>query len=180
MTKDEKTACTQYLDNLDKDHTSDGYRLLMQLIEEGPKALKCRDCRWYKTTTPESPTGVCHHPGWTLLECVGTDVDADGWCYHAEKKRELLDDTKKLIFDIKNMINSGRRGWSDYEIVDDIENLVGEYEEKHKPAHWILLDESGVYECSNCETTLVSDDIDGYQYCYRCGARMNQEDSKNG
>lgn len=42
-----------------------------------------------------------------------------------------------------------------------------------KHGKWERVSPSHIYECSVCHQFVVTDDIDVYEYCHRCGAKMD-------
>lgn len=42
--------------------------------------------------------------------------------------------------------------------------------------HWIKISSAGIYECSECGKNVMTSDIEAYEYCHGCGARMDGED----
>ncbi len=48
MTEEEKIICKQFLNDADKTHSCNEYKLLMQLLEQEPQTSKwCTDCKEY-------------------------------------------------------------------------------------------------------------------------------------
>ena len=43
--------------------------------------------------------------------------------------------------------------------------------------HWIKISPADIYECSECGKNVMTSDIEAYEYCHGCGARM-EEDTK--
>lgn len=41
--------------------------------------------------------------------------------------------------------------------------------------HWIKISPAGIYECSECGKNVMTSDIEAYEYCHGCGARMDEE-----
>lgn len=41
--------------------------------------------------------------------------------------------------------------------------------------HWIKISPAGIYECSECRKNVMTSDIEAYEYCHGCGARMDGE-----
>ena len=39
--------------------------------------------------------------------------------------------------------------------------------------HWIKISPAGIYECSECQKNVMTSDIEAYEYCHGCGARMD-------
>ena len=42
--------------------------------------------------------------------------------------------------------------------------------------HWIKISPAGIYECSECGKNVMTSDIEAYEYCHNCGARMDDDD----
>ena len=42
--------------------------------------------------------------------------------------------------------------------------------------HWIKISPAGIYECSECGKNVMTSDIEAYEYCHGCGARMDGEE----
>lgn len=40
---------------------------------------------------------------------------------------------------------------------------------------WIKISPAGIYECSECGKNVMTSDIEAYEYCHGCGARMDGE-----
>ena len=57
----------------------------------------------------------------------------------------------------------------------EIKSMLDELEERPK-AKWII-DEYGDYHCEKCNAIIEKDEWErhNYNYCYHCGARMNDE-----
>ena len=41
--------------------------------------------------------------------------------------------------------------------------------------HWVKISPAGIYECSECGKNVMTSDIEAYEYCHGCGARMGGE-----
>lgn len=41
--------------------------------------------------------------------------------------------------------------------------------------HWIKISPAGIYECSECGKNVMTSDIEAYEYCHGCGARMDDD-----
>ena len=39
--------------------------------------------------------------------------------------------------------------------------------------HWIKISPAGIYECSECGKNVMTSDIEVYEHCHGCGARMD-------
>ena len=39
--------------------------------------------------------------------------------------------------------------------------------------HWIKISHAGIYECSECGKNVMTSDIEAYEHCHGCGARMD-------
>ena len=75
------------------------------------------------------------------------------------------------------------------EIADDLNDLVTELNDKIvelireknvdvalvRHGHWIKISPAGIYECSECGKNVMTSDIEAYEYCHNCGARMDGE-----
>lgn len=44
--------------------------------------------------------------------------------------------------------------------------------------HWIKISPAGIYECSECGKNVMTSDIEAYEYCHGCGARMDGDDNE--
>lgn len=44
--------------------------------------------------------------------------------------------------------------------------------------HWIKISPAGIYECSECGKNVMTSDIEAYEYCHGCGARMDGDDDE--
>lgn len=42
--------------------------------------------------------------------------------------------------------------------------------------HWIKISPAGIYECSECGKNVMTSDIEAYEYCHGCGARMDAKE----
>lgn len=87
---------------------------------------------------------------------------------------------KEAVEAIKNEMLSWLEGDShDYrKVVDAIMDLPTVETEPVKHGHWIMVHDSLVAcKCSVCgsEYFWYEDDINGYPYCAKCGARMDEE-----
>lgn len=40
--------------------------------------------------------------------------------------------------------------------------------------HWIKISPAGIYECSECQKDVMTSDIEAYEHCHGCGARMDE------
>ena len=47
--------------------------------------------------------------------------------------------------------------------------------ETERHGHWIKISPAGIYECSECGKNVMTSDIEAYEYCHGCGARMDEE-----
>ena len=45
-----------------------------------------------------------------------------------------------------------------------------------KHGHWIKISPAGIYECSECGKNVMTSDIEAYEYCHGCGARMDGDE----
>ena len=75
------------------------------------------------------------------------------------------------------------------EIADDLNDLLTELNDKIvesiraktadvapvKHGHWIKISPAGIYECSECGRNVMTSDIEAYEHCHGCGARMDGE-----
>lgn len=50
---------------------------------------------------------------------------------------------------------------------------VDTVEQKH--GHWIKISPANIYECSVCNKDVMTSDIEAYQFCHKCGAKMDGE-----
>lgn len=41
--------------------------------------------------------------------------------------------------------------------------------------HWIKISPAGIYECSECGKNVMTSDIEAYEHCHGCGAKMDGE-----
>ena len=41
---------------------------------------------------------------------------------------------------------------------------------------WIKISPAGIYECSECGKNVMTSDIEAYEYCHGCGARMDGDE----
>lgn len=44
--------------------------------------------------------------------------------------------------------------------------------------HWIKISPAGIYECSECQKNVMTSDIEVYEYCHGCGAKMDGENNE--
>ena len=44
--------------------------------------------------------------------------------------------------------------------------------------YWIKISPAGIYECSECRKNVMTEDIDAYEWCHGCGAKMDEEETK--
>lgn len=42
--------------------------------------------------------------------------------------------------------------------------------------HWIKISPAGIYECSECGKDVMTSDIEAYEHCHGCGARMDAKE----
>lgn len=40
---------------------------------------------------------------------------------------------------------------------------------------WIKISPAGIYECSECGKNVMTSDIEAYEHCHGCGAKMDGE-----
>ena len=45
-----------------------------------------------------------------------------------------------------------------------------------KHGHWIKISPAGIYECSKCGKNVMTSDIEAYEHCHGCGARMDGDE----
>lgn len=57
-----------------------------QLPPIQPEIIKCMECIHYEASIVGNPWGVCCHKDW-IANNIGHNVDEDGWCYRAERRR---------------------------------------------------------------------------------------------
>lgn len=43
---------------------------------------------------------------------------------------------------------------------------------------WIKISPAGIYECSECGKNVMTSDIEAYEYCHGCGARMDGDENE--
>lgn len=42
--------------------------------------------------------------------------------------------------------------------------------------HWIKISPAGIYECSECGKNVMTSDIEAYEHCHGCGAKMDAKE----
>ena len=47
-----------------------------------------------------------------------------------------------------------------------------------KHGHWIKISPAGIYECSECGKNVMTSDIEAYEYCHGCGARVDGDNNE--
>ena len=60
-------------------------------------------------------------------------------------------------------------------IADEIEKLPSADVAPVRHGHWLKISPAGIYECSECGKNVMTSDIEAYEYCHGCGARMDEE-----
>lgn len=48
-------------------------------------------------------------------------------------------------------------------------------EPERKTGRWIKISPAGIYECSECHGHIMTKDIDCYDFCHKCGTKMEGE-----
>ena len=49
-------------------------------------------------------------------------------------------------------------------------------EPERKTGQWLQISPAGIYECSECAQTVMTEDIGCYKYCHGCGAYMGGDE----
>ena len=68
-----------------------------------------------------------------------------------------------------------RRDWYTPWIVETLKDLPSADVAPVRHGHWIKISPAGIYECSECGKNVMTSDIEAYEYCHGCGARMDGE-----
>jgi hypothetical protein len=68
-----------------------------------------------------------------------------------------------------------RRDWYTPWIVEELKDLPSADVAPVRHGHWIKISPAGIYECSECGKNVMTSDIEAYEYCQGCGARMDGE-----
>ena len=58
-------------------------------------------------------------------------------------------------------------------VIDIIEDIPSADVAPVRHGHWIKISPAGIYECSECGKNVMTSDIEAYEYCHGCGARMD-------
>ena len=46
------------------------------------------------------------------------------------------------------------------------------HKDPNRHGSWKLISPAGIYECSRCGQHVMTNDIDEYKFCHKCGAKM--------
>ena len=68
--------------------------------------------------------------------------------------------------------------YSANDIYSAVENVPSADVAPVRHGHWIKISPAGIYECSECGKNVMTSDIEAYEYCHGCGARMDGEDNE--
>ena len=68
---------------------------------------------------------------------------------------------------------SWRHGWG--KAYKHIEAIPSADVAPVRHGRWIKISHAGIYECSECGKNVMTSDIEAYEYCHGCGARMDGE-----
>lgn len=49
---------------------------------------------------------------------------------------------------------------------------AGEYNRKH--GRWSKVSPAGIYECSNCQRHVMTENIEAYKFCFNCDSIMDE------
>ena len=63
-------------------------------------------------------------------------------------------------------------------IIDGIYDIPSADVAPVRHGHWIKISPAGIYECSECGKNVMTSDIEAYEYCHGCGARMDGDDNE--
>ena len=77
---------------------------------------------------------------------------------------------------IKAFDPNQRRDWYTPWIVETLKDLPPADVAPVRHGHWIKISPAGIYECSECGKNVMTSDIEAYEYCHGCGARMDEEE----
>ncbi len=66
--------------------------------------------------------------------------------------------------------------WDKLHILESMPT-VDAVEQKH--GHWIKISPASIYECSVCNKDVMTSDIEAYQFCHKCGAKMDEVTEDN-
>lgn len=90
-------------------------------------------------------------------------------------KRE---DAKKWLTNLREDCGRYQDLWPYAEALDQIIELLDADVALVRHGHWIKISPAGIYECSECEKNVMTSDIEAYECCHGCGARMDGEDDE--
>ena len=62
--------------------------------------------------------------------------------------------------------------FASYSDAQKFKQIVNELPSAERTGHWIRTTPAKLYECSACGQNVLTTDIDCYNYCHGCGARM--------
>lgn len=62
-----------------------------------------------------------------------------------------------------------------HEIIDIIRDMPSADVTPVRHGHWIKISPAGIHECSECGKNVMTSDIEAYEYCHGCGARMDDD-----
>lgn len=116
MTEAEKIICRLYLEDLDKNHTCNEYRLLMELLNKEP----CEDA-----ISRQAAINALGEGAMVNYQAAGHD---NGLVKAIDIIKGLPSAQPEMIREIRKWINSGNRGNADYFIVEKIEEIINKYE----------------------------------------------------
>lgn len=172
MTEAEKIICRLYLEDLDKNHTCNEYRLLMELLNKEP----CEDAisRQVAIDALSTPHGILY-PIRTIeqLQSAQPEKRTDK---HTETHACVLIDRQAAIDALSEagLINYAATGDGNgmIQAINVIKGLPPAQPERKK-GEWIDYSEDGFVECPFCHSATNCDgNRDELHYCFSCGAEL--------
>ena len=95
-------------------------------------------------------------------------IDADALLYH------LAD------YQLQESPGWGANGYGNADAYEAITECMKAIEdaptiEERKTGRWLKISPANIFECSLCGKHIMTDDIECFKWCHRCGARMEGE-----
>lgn len=110
--------------------------------------------------------------GITYSEETGADTWMIGETMSDYIKRE---DAKKWLTNLREDCGRYQDLWHYAEALNQIIESLDADVAPVRHGHWIKISPAGIYECSECGKNVMTSDIEAYEYCHGCGARMDDD-----
>ena len=89
------------------------------------------------------------------------------------KEKTMHDEVEVTYYIMKREFRFG--DYTNYEIV---KKLPSADVAPVRHGHWIKISPAGIYECSECRKNVMTSDIEAYEHCHGCGAKMDGDENE--